>query len=91
MLWFLRIRSQKLALFCEPLIDFNEAVIPYSELQFFDWLNIVAHSPTELMHSAYGLVIVILVHRNMQVTTITIGYIQLHQSFECYNVEEKLT
>ena len=34
---------------------------------------------------------VILVHRNIQVTTITIGYNQLHQGFECYHVEEELT
>ena len=39
------------------------------------------------MYIAYGLVI--LVHRNIQVTTITIGYIQLRQGFECYSMEKK--
>ena len=68
-------------LVCKSLIDFNEAFIPYNELQFFDWPSIVAHSPAGLMYIAYGLVI--LVHRNIQVTTITIGYIQLRQGFEC--------
>ena len=61
------------------LIDFNEAFIPYSELQFFDWPSTVAHTPAGLMHIAYWLVI--LVHRNIQVTTITIVYIQLRQGF----------
>ena len=56
------------------LIDFNEVFIPYKELQFFVW-------PTGLMYIAYGLVI--LAHVNIQVTTITIGYIELHQGFEC--------
>ena len=32
-----------------PVIDFNEASIPYNELQFLDWPNIVAHSPAGLM------------------------------------------
>ena len=35
-------------------------------LQFFDWPGIVVHSPAGLMHSTYGLVI--LVHKNIQVT-----------------------
>ena len=69
------------ALVCKSLIDFNEAFIPYNELQFFDWPSIVAHSPAGLMYIAHGLVM--LVHRNIQVTTITIGYIQLRQGFEC--------
>ena len=33
------------------------------------------------MYIAYDLVI--MVHRNIQVTTITIGYIHLRQGFEC--------
>ena len=40
------------------------------------------------MYIAYGLAI--LVHRNIQVTTITIGYIQLRQGFESSQVEEEL-
>ena len=68
-------------LVCEVQIDFNKAFIPYNELQFFDWPSTVAHSPAGAMYIAYGLVI--LVHRNIQVATITIGYIQLRQGFEC--------
>ena len=68
-------------LVCKSLIDFNEAFTSYNEWQFFDWPSIVAHSPAGLMYIVYGLVI--LVHRNIQVTTITIGYIQLRQGFEC--------
>ena len=68
-------------LICKSLIDFNEAFILYNELQFFDWPSIVAHSPTGLMHIAYWSVI--LVHRNIQATTVTIGYIQLRQGLEC--------
>ena len=80
LLWFLRIKrihSQKL---CARLkiIDFNEAFIPYNELQFFDWPSIVAHLPTGLMYIAYGLVI--MVHRNIQVTNIMISCIQLRQA-----------
>ena len=75
MLWFLRKRSKK------SLIDFNQVFIPYNELQFLDWPIIVAHSPAGLMYYAYGLVI--LVHRNIQVTNITMGYNQLSQGFEC--------
>ena len=68
-------------LFCKSLIDFNGAFIPYNELQYFDCPSIVEHSPARLMYIAHGLVI--LVHRNIQVITITIGYIQLRQGFEC--------
>ena len=60
---------------------FSDIFIPYSELQFFDWPSIIAHLPAGLMYIVYGLVR--LVHRNIQVTTITIGYIQLRQGFEC--------
>ena len=66
---------------CKSLIDFNEAFTPYNEKQFFDWPSIVVHSSAWLMCIAYGLVI--LVHRNIQVTTITINYIQFRQGFEC--------
>ena len=31
-----------------------------------------------------------LVHKNIQATTITFSYIESHQGFECYHVEEKL-
>ena len=31
-----------------------------------------------------------LVHRDIQVTGITIGYIELHQGFECYHAGEEL-
>ena len=44
-------RSQKLFPGLK-VIDFNEAFIPYSELQFFDWPSIVAHSPVGLMYIA---------------------------------------
>ena len=73
---------------CKSLIDFNEVFILDSELQFLDRPSIVAHSPAGLIYVTYGLVI--LVHRNFQVTTITIGYIQLCQSFEPKHVEEEL-
>ena len=62
------------------IIDFNEAFIPIYELQFFDWPSIIVHSHTELMYITYGFVI--LVYRNIQVTSIMIGYIQLRQGFE---------
>ena len=65
----------------KSLIDFNEGFIPYSKLQFFDWPSIVAHSLEGLIYIAYGLLK--LIHRNIQVTTVTIGYIQLRQGFEC--------
>ena len=54
-------------------MDFNEVFIPNNELQFLDWTSIVVHSPAELMYIAYELVI--LVQRNIQVTTIMICYI----------------
>ena len=41
------------------------------------------------MYIAYGLVI--LIHRNIQVTTLTISYSQFRQGFECLHVEEELT
>ena len=63
------------------LIGFNKAFIPYNELQFLDWPSIIAHSPAGLMYIAYELVI--LFHRNIQVTTITISYIQFRQGFQC--------
>ena len=87
MLWFLRIKNtvSKIVLVCKPLIDFNETFIPYNEQQFLDWSCIVAHSLLGLMYIAYGLVI--LVHRNIQITTIIICYSQLQQGFE----EDELT
>ena len=72
---------KKYALVCNSLIDFNEAFIPKNVLQFLGWPNIVVHTPAGLMYIAQGLVI--LVQRNIQVTTITIGYIQLRQGLEC--------
>ena len=69
------------ALFCKSLIDFNETFIPYNELQSLVWSSIVAHSPAGVMYIVYGLVI--LVHRNIKVTTLTIGCIQFRQGFEC--------
>ena len=75
-------------LFCKSLIDFNEAFIPYNELQLFSWPNIVAHSLAAVICIANGLVI--LVHRNIQVTILLIGYIQLCQGFECWHMEEEL-
>ena len=54
----------------KSLIDFNEAFAPYNERQFFDWLSIVVYSPPELTYIVYGLMI--LVHRNIQVATVTI-------------------
>ena len=74
-------RLKNYVLVCKSSIDFIEVFIPYNELQFFDWPGIVVHSPAGLMDIAHGLVI--LVHRNIQVTTITIDYIQLCQGFEC--------
>ena len=41
------------------------------------------------MYIAYELVI--LAPRNIQVSTITIGYIQLRQGLACEHVEEELT
>ena len=68
-------------LVCKSLIDFNEAFIPYNELQFLDYPSIIAHSPKGPINIMYGLVI--LVHRNIQVTTIIISYIQFRRGFEC--------
>ena len=45
-------------------------------MHFLDWPSIV-----ELMNIAYGFVI--LVHRNIQLTAFTIGYIQFRMGFEC--------
>ena len=50
------------ALFCNSLINFNEG--------FFDWPSIVLHSPAGLMYIMCGSVV--LVHRNIQVTAITL-------------------
>ena len=47
-------------------------------MQVLDWPSIVVHSPVGLV---YGLVR--LVYGNIQVTTLTNGYIQFHQDFEC--------
>ena len=68
-------------LVCKSLIDFNEAFIPYNELQFPNWPSIVAQSTAGLIYITYGFVI--LVHRNIQVSTLMIGYIQFCQGFEC--------
>ena len=75
MLWFLRIKRR-----VSKFIDFKEAFISYNELQFLYWSSIVAHSPAGLMFIAYELVI--LVHINIQVTNLTIGYIQFCQGSE---------
>ena len=90
-LWFLRIKnrvSKFMRSSYEALIPYipyipcyYEAVIPCNEQQFLDWPSIAAHSSAGLICIAYGLVI--LVHRNIQVTTVTIGFIQLRQGFEC--------
>ena len=80
MFWFWRIKNTV------SKSDFNEALIPCNELQFFDWPRIVAHSPAGLMYIAHRLVI--LVRRNIQVTNIRI---QLRQGFECKSVEEELS
>ena len=77
------------ALVCKSLIDFNEAFIPHNQLQFLGCSSIVAHSPAGLMYIAHRLMI--LVQKNIQVTTKTIGYIQLRQGMECEHVEEELT
>ena len=56
--------------------------MPCNKLQFLDRPRIFAHLSTELMYIAYELVM--LVHRNIQVTTLTtIGYIQFRKGFEC--------
>ena len=65
-------------LVCKSLILIK---LSYNLLQFLDRPSIVAHSPAGLKYIVYGLVI--LVHRNIQVSTIAIGCIQLRQGFEC--------
>ena len=69
------------AVVCKSLIDFKEAYISYNELQFLDWSSIVAHSPSGLMYIVYRLVM--LVHRNIHIITLTISYIQFCLGFEC--------
>ena len=76
-------------LICKSLIDFNEAFIAHNKLHFLGRPSIVVHSPAGLMYIVHGLVI--LVQRNIQVTTMTISYIQLRQCSECLHVEEELT
>ena len=49
-------------------------------IPLWETLSIVAHSPAGLMYIAYELVI--LVHINIQVTNLMIGYIQFHQGSE---------
>ena len=61
-------------------IDFNEAYITYNELHFSGWPNNIVHPPSGWIYIVYGSVI--LVHRNIQVTTIIIGDIQLPQGLE---------
>ena len=39
------------ALACKSLINFNEAFIPYNELQFLDWPSIAAQSPAGMMYN----------------------------------------
>ena len=64
--------------FWKSLIYFTKAFIPYKELQLIDWPSIwLTQSPAGLMYIAYGLVM--LVHGNIQATSITIGSIQLCQ------------
>ena len=63
-------------------------LIPCNELQFLDWPSIFVHSPAELMYVTYWLVIP--VHRNIPVTTLTICYIQFHQGFEHLYMEEEV-
>ena len=43
----LKIDLKIYVLIFESLIEFNEAFIPYDELQFLDWPSIVAHSPAD--------------------------------------------
>ena len=70
--------QSQIVLTCTSLIDFNEAFITYNQLQFLGRPSILTHKADVY---AYGLVV--LVHRNIQVTTIMIGYTQLCQGFEC--------
>ena len=65
------------ALVCRSLIDFNEVFIPNNELQFLDWPNIVAHSPTDLMYIPYGLVILVLeTFRSLPQRPVTYNFIR---------------
>ena len=75
MLWFSK-NKKRVSKFVRSS---DEAFIPCNEMQLLDWPSIVAHSPAGLMHIGYELVT--LVHRNMQVTNLTIGYIQFRQGF----------
>ena len=77
MFWFLRITNSVWT----SLNDFDKAFIPYNELQFLDSPSFAVHSTVGLMYIACGLMI--LIHRNIQVTTLMIGYIQFRQGFEC--------
>ena len=75
-LWFLWTKNmvlKVLRLSVKSFIDFNEAFILCIRLEFLGWRSIVARSPAGPMYIAYALVI--LVHRNIQVTAITIGCI----------------
>ena len=58
-----------------------EAFFRYNELHFLRLTHHCWALTPGLMYVAYGLVI--LVHKNIKVTTLTIGYIQFHQGFEC--------
>ena len=58
------------ALVYKSLIDFNEAFTRYNELQFLGCAIIVVHLLAVLMYVTYQLVI--LVHRNIQVTALKI-------------------
>ena len=58
------------------LIDFNEALIPYNELQFLKWPSIVMQPLAGLMYVTYGLVI--LVHKNIQATTLKLVSANFH-------------
>ena len=54
----LRIWSQNYAIVCKLLTNFNEAFIPYNELQLGS-PSIVVHSPARLTYIAYGLVMLV--------------------------------
>ena len=84
MLWFSRIKNMVSKIMHSSVSHYLTLIkhlFIYNDLQYFDWPNIVAHSPARLMYIEYELVA--LVHRSIQVTTIKIGYIQLCQGFEC--------
>ena len=75
-LWFLWTKNMVLKvmrLSVKSFIDFNVAFILCIRLQFLGWRSIVVRSPAGPIYIADALVI--LVHRNIQVTTITIGCI----------------